>query len=96
MKDLNKVEKVVCDFYNKHISVIKSDSRLMYDVEARHFIWYFMRKFYKSTYVDMGKRYNRNHATVRHGVLNVAYYTGNSKYYTEKLNRIKAMIENEA
>ena len=65
----------------------------------RNLIWYFSRKIkndadyskYSKTY--LGSIYNKDHATVHHGLKNICIWNETDKKFREKVKKIKNLID---
>lgn len=68
---MNVVEKIVTDYYRIPLDNLKTPNRHAKLCEARHFIWFFMRKMYNSHYTMMGEMYDRHHSTIMSGVSDI-------------------------
>jgi chromosomal replication initiation ATPase DnaA len=60
--------KEICKKHNLPIDEVLSDRQHRHLVKARQEIWYRIRIDLGMSYPEIGKRFNRDHSTIMHGV----------------------------
>ena len=63
---INRIEAVVCQYYNVDYSDLKSKDRAQKNAKARGVLFYFSEKFCNLSLQKIGNHVNRNHSTVIH------------------------------
>lgn len=62
-----RVERVICDEYGVTLAQLRGHSRRAEIVAARHEAWLRLREMTGLSYPGIGRRYNKDHATIMHG-----------------------------
>lgn len=85
------IQKVVCDYFNMPIDVLKSKTRKREVVQARQIAMFFSKKMTKSSLANIGAHCGgKDHATVLHAcrtVLNLSETDKQFKVYLEDLEK---------
>ena len=68
LESATEMAKKICDKLNVTYEDAQSSTRIQEVVAARHSIWYVFHKEYGMTFTSVGKIFNKDHATIVHGV----------------------------
>ena len=71
LESATEMVKKICDKINITYEEMKSSTRIQEVVSARQSIWYIFNKEYGMTFTSISKIFNKNHATIIHGVKKV-------------------------
>lgn len=74
---MDEIISIICNFYNVDPSLVLSKSRKKELVRVRFVCWFFIQKNLNISTQKIGNKFNRNHASVLHGisVVNFEYET---------------------
>lgn len=84
------LHKVVCSEFNITEDELKGKLRKRSFVDARHICFQFLKSETKLSLSQIGVIYNRNHATVLHGIENSNNMNSTDFIYKERYNRVYA------
>ena len=88
---IDYIQKVVCDYFDIPIDIMKSKTRKREVVQARQIAMYFAKKFTKASLASIGTQIGRrDHATVLHAcktVDNLSFTDKQFRKYVEDLNQ---------
>tara|TARA_R100000900_G_scaffold32758_2_gene26403 strand:- start:906 stop:1388 length:483 start_codon:yes stop_codon:yes gene_type:complete len=68
LESATEMAKKICDKINITYEEMQSRTRIQEVVAARQSIWYVFHKEYGMTFTSIGKIFNKDHATIIHGV----------------------------
>ena len=71
LESATEMAKKICDKINVSYKEMQSSTRIQEVVSARQSIWYIFHKEYGMTFTSISKIFNKNHATIIHGVKKV-------------------------
>ncbi|HTN68814.1 MAG TPA: chromosomal replication initiator protein DnaA [Dysgonamonadaceae bacterium] len=92
---VQKIQEVVCDFFNIRKELIQSRSRKREIVQARQVAMYFTKVYTELSLAQIGSHIgNRNHATVLHSCNTVESLREVDKRFRSNLNEIDRMLSN--
>jgi len=79
---IDYIQKVVCDYFDMQVDVLKSKTRKREIVQARQLAMYFAKQLTKSSLASIGAQCgNKDHATVLHAVRTVNNLTETDKRF---------------
>jgi len=88
--DITTTINMVSNYYKIPKAKILGRKRTKEISEARQVVWYFLTRRRIMTYEELGKIFNRNHATALHGVRKIEGYVEFNKDFAEKIRLIRA------
>lgn len=88
-----RIQNIVCSVTEISYEEIKGKKRLKEIVFARHMMFYFTRKYTNMTYKQIALEFNRDHATVMHGVKAINDYLEMGIYNAEIINKVDDLIK---
>lgn len=91
---MNKIAKIVCDYYDLPIDVMTSRCRVQRQVKARMVAWYFIRESLACSLKDMGNHFNRDHTSILHGLSVIKNCIDTKSYVYDDLIDIRQIINN--
>lgn len=91
---MDKIAKIVCDYYDLPIDVMFSRCRVQRQVKARMVTWYFIRESLACSLKEMGKHYDRDHSSILHGLSVVKDCIDTKTYVYDDLIDIRQIIIN--
>jgi len=91
---IDYIQKVVCNYFNMKVEVIKSKTRKREIVQARQIAMYFAKSFTKSSLVEIGKVMGgKDHATVLHACKMVNNLIDTDKRFKLYINEIEKKLK---
>ena len=89
-KDIDKESIIlkVCNYYNVTLDELMSKSRLRKIADARNTLFYIFHKCYKMTSTEVGKIFNKNHATILSGANKIDGFMRFDKVFRNQINQI--------
>ncbi|PIP54806.1 MAG: chromosomal replication initiator protein DnaA [Bacteroidetes bacterium CG23_combo_of_CG06-09_8_20_14_all_32_9] len=91
---IDYIQKVVCNYFNMNVEVIKSKTRKREIVQARQIAMYFAKSFTKSSLVEIGKVMGgKDHATVLHACKMVNNLIDTDKRFKLYINEIEKKLK---
>jgi len=91
---IDYIQKVVCNYFNINVEVIKSKTRKREIVQARQIAMYFAKSFTKSSLVEIGKVMGgKDHATVLHACKMVNNLIDTDKRFKLYINEIEKKLK---
>ena len=91
---IDYIQKVVCDYFNMPIEVLKSKTRKREIVQARQIVMYFAKQMTKSSLSTIGSQIgNKNHATVLHACKTVNNLIETDKSFKVCIDEIEKKLK---
>ncbi|MDR2293355.1 MAG: hypothetical protein LBE11_07785 [Prevotellaceae bacterium] len=90
--NINKIIKTVCKLFDTDYETLNTKNRAHEFVLARQTVFYFTKKTTKIPLALVGKIFNRNHATVIHGIRTYENLLATDKHIRETHNRIASTL----
>lgn len=84
----NKLIDKVCSLYDVTLMDLKGNSHKGEIVEARQVLFYIFRNKFKYAFTKIGDIFNKNHATVLHGVKKINGYIEYDKDLKYRINKL--------
>ena len=78
----------VCGMYDITLENLTSKTRLRRVVEARFILFYILHKVQNRTSIEVGKMFNKDHATVLHGCNTISGFIEFDKKFEEKITKL--------
>jgi chromosomal replication initiator protein len=78
----------VCDYYEITLDQLMSKSRLRKIADARNTLYFILHKCYKLTCTEVGKMFNKNHATILSGSTKIEGFMRFDKVFRIKINQL--------
>jgi len=78
----------VCELYGITLESLSSKTRIRNVVEARFVLFYILHKIQGLTSPEVGKLFNKNHATVLHGCTTISGFIEFDKKFEEKVSKL--------
>ena len=93
---LNKQDRIIiqtaAEVYGTSVDEISSKKRTSEVVRARFFIWKFMRDNLNYTLKEIGRKFDKDHTTIIHGIEDansrLEYYSNDKKVYKQFINSL--------
>jgi chromosomal replication initiator protein len=88
-KDLDRGSLIlkVCNFYGITLQELMSKTRLRKIVDARNILYYIFHRCYKLTSTEVGKMFNKNHATILSGANKIEGFIKFDKVFKIQINQ---------
>jgi chromosomal replication initiator protein len=87
------IQKVVCDYFDMPIDLLRSKTRKREIVQARQLTMYFAKQMTKSSLASIGLQIgNKDHATVLHACRNVSNLTETDKRFRIYVDDIRKKL----
>jgi chromosomal replication initiator protein len=94
---INKIRKVVCDFFEIEENHLVLKTRKREIVQARQICHHFARKYTKRSFSEIGRSIgNKDHATVMHSLKVVNDLMDTDREYREMIIRIDDLLNHTA
>ena len=77
----------VCNFYEVTLQELMSKTRLRKIVDARNTLYYILHRCHKLTSVEVGKMFNKNHATILNGANRIEGFIKFDKVFESQINQ---------
>ena len=91
---IDYIQKVVCDYFDMPIEVLKSKTRKREIVQARQIVMYFAKQMTKSSLSTIGSQIgNKNHATVLHACKTVNNLIETDKSFKVCIDEIEKKLK---
>ena len=92
-KTFEKIDKdsiilKVCNYYGVTLEELMSKSRLRKIADARNTLFYIFHKCYKMSSPEVGKIFNKNHATILSGANKIEGFMRFDKVFRKQINQI--------
>jgi chromosomal replication initiator protein len=90
---IDYIQKVVCDYFDMPIELLKSKTRKREIVQARQLAMYFSKQFTKSSLATIGAQCgNKDHATVLHACRTVSNLAETDKRFKKYVDEIEKKL----
>lgn len=89
----DKVNAIVCQYYNVNVKMIYNKSRFYKDSKARSFILYILHKFYSVPIRYLSIEYNRKPRDIYYNCAQISNYIKLYPEYKKEYDDIIAMIQ---
>lgn len=89
-KDIDKDSIIikVCNYYDVTLDELMSKSRLRKIADARNTLYYIFHKCYQMTSTEVGKMFNKNHATILSGSNKIEGFMRFDKVFRTQINQL--------
>ena len=78
----------ICSYYDVTLDELMSKSRLRKIADARNTLYYIFHKCYRMTSVEVGKMFNKNHATILSGSNKIEGFMRFDKVFRKQINQL--------
>ena len=93
---VERIESIICEYQNVTREQMRGLSRENDIVTARHIVYFVLKCFANTTYVNICRRYNAKRCNVRASILKIENYYGHDKYFKMKLDNILELLYNDS